>query len=76
MLVLLGLVGLGSSLGLMGAIQTSPVTDLFHLTMGVFFLYVGLWQRDSVVARQVVGGGRHTLSYGDGAHRRGPLAMG
>ncbi len=55
-LVLLGLVGLASSAGFMAAIQTNPATDLLHLAVGVLFLSIGLWQRDSAFIRQVVGG--------------------
>ena len=55
-LVLLGLVGLASSAGLLAAIQTNPGTDLLHLAVGVLFVAMGLWQRDSAFIRQIVGG--------------------
>ena len=36
--------------------KLSAVESFFHLAVGALFVYLGLWQRDPVVVRRVVGG--------------------
>lgn len=50
LLVLLGLAGF------VGLLETAVATNLYHACVGLFFSYLGFWQRDSWVVRRVVGG--------------------
>ena len=50
LLILLGLAGF------VGLLETVVATNLYHASVGLFFVYLGFWQRDPWVVRRVVGG--------------------
>lgn len=44
------------SLGLAGIVDVAVAASFFHETVGGIFVYLGFWQRDAAVVRQVAGG--------------------
>lgn len=49
------LVSLGLA-GLAGIVGVAVAASFFHAAVGGIFVYLGFWQRDAAVVRQVVGG--------------------